>query len=92
LKEIRTFNQNIRIMGFVLTNETIEKYFGFLTRFDNETKKKLIMKLTESMEKKKKSKASLKDLSGAWEDSRTSDEIIRDIKNSRIEKRGDIEL
>lgn len=79
-------------MGFVLTNETIEKYFGFLTRFDNETKKKLIMKLTESMEKKKKSKASLKDLSGAWEDSRTSDEIIRDIKNSRIEKRGDIEL
>lgn len=32
----------------------IDKYFGFLTRLDNVTKKKLIVKLTESLEVKEK--------------------------------------
>jgi len=41
-------------MGLALTNETIEKYLGFLSRPDNESKKKLISKLTESMKEKKK--------------------------------------
>lgn len=79
-------------MGLALTDKTIEKYLGFLSRLDNESKKKLITKLTESMKEKKKSKVLLKDLSGAWDDSRSSDEIISEIRNSRIEKRGDIEF
>lgn len=79
-------------MGLALTNKTIEKYFGFLSRLDNESKKKLIIKLTESIEEKGKSGIKLMDLSGAWVDSRSSDEIIQEIRNSRVEKRGDIEL
>jgi phosphoribosylformimino-5-aminoimidazole carboxamide ribonucleotide (ProFAR) isomerase len=79
-------------MGLALTNKTIEKYFGFLIRLDNRSKKKLIIKLTESIEDKGKSKVDLKDLSGAWEDSRDSDEIIKEIRASRVNKQDDIEL
>lgn len=67
-------------MGLALTNKTIEKYFGFLIRLDNRSKKKLIIKLTESIEDRVKSNVSLKDLSGAWDDSRDSDEIIKEIR------------
>lgn len=79
-------------MGLALTNKTIDKYFGFLSRLDNGSKKKLIIKLTESIEDKEKSNVSLKDLSGAWEDSRDSDEIIKEIRNSRVNKQDNIEL
>lgn len=72
-------------MGLVLTNKTIDKYFGFLQRLDNGSKKRLIIKLNESIEEKKTS-INLRDLSGAWEDTRNSDEIIKDIRNSRVEK------
>lgn len=79
-------------MGIVLKNATIDKYFSFLTRLDNSSKKRLIVKLTESIEKKEKVSFDLKNLHGAWEDSRTSDEIIYDIKSSRIEKKISIDL
>lgn len=79
-------------MGLALTDKTIDKYFGFLSRLDNRSKKKLIIKLTESIEEKRKSNVSLSDLSGAWEDSRDSDEIIKEIRNSRVNKQDNIEL
>ena len=79
-------------MGLALTNNTIDKYFGFLKKFDNGTKKKLIIKLTESIEEKDKTNISLKDISGAWEDSRDSDEIIKEIRNSRVNKQDNIEF
>ena len=79
-------------MGLALTDKTIDKYFGFLSRLDNGSKKKLIIKLTVSIEEKGKSNVSLKDLSGAWEDSRDSDEFIKEIRNSRVNKQDNIEL
>ncbi len=79
-------------MGLVLTNKTIDKYFGFLRRLDNSSKKRLIIRLTESIEDKKTTTISLRDLSGAWEDSRNSDEIIKEIRNSRVEKQNNIEF
>ncbi len=79
-------------MGLTLTNSTIDKYFGFLSRLDNSSKKRLIAKLTESIEDKNEVKIKLKDLSGAWEDSRDSDEIINEIKNSRVNKHDNIEF
>ncbi len=72
-------------MSLALTNKTIDKYFGFLTHLDNGSKKKLIIKLTESIETTEGSKFELRDLFGAWEDSRDSDEIIKEIRNSRID-------
>lgn len=74
-------------MGFALTNKTIDKYFGFLARLDNNSKKKLIIKLTESIETTSDESFSLNDLFGAWEDRKDSDSIIKEIKNSRVEKK-----
>lgn len=79
-------------MSLALKNTTIDKYLGFLTKLDNVTKKRLIIKLTESIEVKEKKHFDLASLYGAWEDSRSSDEIINDIKNSRVEKKDSIEL
>lgn len=73
-------------MSLILTNSTIDKYFGFLTKLDNISKKKLIVKLTESIEVKEETDFDLASLYGAWEDSRSSDEIIKDIRDSRVEK------
>lgn len=78
-------------MRIALKNNTIDKYFGFLTKLDNISKKRLIVKLTESIEVKEQKPFDLKSLYGAWEDTRTSDEIIKDIRNSRIDKKS-IEL
>jgi len=73
-------------MSLALTNTTIDKYFGFLTKLDNISKKKLIIKLTESIEVKEETDFDLASLYGAWDDSRSSDEIIKDIRDSRVDK------
>lgn len=73
-------------MSIVLKNKTIDKYFGFLSKLDNFSKKRLIVKLTESIDVKEKKYFNLKHLYGSWEDSKSSDEIISDLRNSRVEK------
>lgn len=73
-------------MGLELTNSAINKYFRFLTKLSNSSKKKLIVKLTESMEDDTDSNFDLSSLYGAWEDSKSSDEIIQEIKDSRTDK------
>ena len=77
-------------MSLALTNNTIDKFFGFLSKIDNISKKKLIIKLTESIEFDEKKEFNLESLCGSWEDTRTSDEIIKDIRNSRVEKQDKI--
>ena len=71
-------------MSLALSNSTIEKYFGFLSKLDNLSKKKLIIKLTESIELHEDNNFKLDSLYGAWEDSRSSDEIIKEIRDSRF--------
>jgi hypothetical protein len=73
-------------MSMALTNNTIDKYFGFLTKLDIVSKKKLIVKLTESIEDKEENDFELASLYGSWEDSRSSDDIIKEIRDSRIDK------
>ena len=73
-------------MSLAVTNNTIDKYFGFLTKLDNVSKKKLIVKLTESIEIKEDKSYNLNYFYGAWDDSRSSDEINKDIRNSRVDK------
>lgn len=68
-----------------LNNKTLEKYFGLLKGLDNLSKKKLIIKLTESLETEVE-KGDLKTIFGAWEDDKDSDEIIKEIRKSRVEK------
>lgn len=68
-----------------LNNKTLEKYFGLLKGLDNLSKQKLIIKLTESLETEVE-KEDLKTIFGAWEDNKDSDEIIKEIRESRVEK------
>ena len=69
-----------------ISSKILDKYFGFLINLDNNSKKRLIIRLTESIETEKKENTDLNLLYGAWTDDRDSDEIIREIRDSRIEK------
>jgi hypothetical protein len=73
-------------MSIALSNKTIEKYLSFLTKLDNSSKKKLIIELTESIETGDEGKFDLHSLFGAWIDDKDSDEIIKEIRESRVEK------
>ena len=53
---------------------------------DVKSKKSLIIKLTKSIETKSKKEVDLNKMFGAWSDGRSSDEIILEIKNSRVDK------
>jgi hypothetical protein len=75
--------------NLTLNNKTLEKYFGMLRGLDNPSKKKLIIKLTESLEIKEE-KVDLRSLFGAWEDDKDSDQIIKEIRESRVEKAEDL--
>ena len=56
------------------------------------SKKKLIVKLTESIEINEPNEFDLSSLYGAWEDSRSSDEIIKEIIDSRVNKKDEIDF
>lgn len=68
-----------------LSNKILEKYVSLLKGLDTDSKRKIINRLTESLDSKEE-KVDSSALFGAWEDNRTSDEIINDIRESRIEK------
>lgn len=75
-----------------ISNKMVEMYFHYMRHLDSIDKKKLIIKLTESIEVKSDKKFDIESIFGAWEDNRTSDEIISEIKSSRTEKRNSLAL
>jgi hypothetical protein len=79
-------------MKLALTDKTINKYFKFLTSLDINSKKRLIIKLTESIETEQLKEFDLRNFYGAWNDSRDSDAIIKEIKDSRVNKTEEIKL
>ena len=72
-------------MGVSITNKTIDKLLGFLFRLDVESKKRLINRLSESVESEDENKNNLNTLFGSWVDSRDSDAIISEIRESCVE-------
>lgn len=72
--------------GLTISNKMLDKYFGYLKYLDDKAKKSLILRHTKSMNKKPKNNFDLNDFFGAWEDDKDTDEIISEIKSSRIEK------
>jgi hypothetical protein len=71
--------------NLTITNKVLDRYFGYLIRFDNNTKKKLIIKLTNSLELKESKSFDVASLFGAWKGDKSGDEIIEEIKKSRVE-------
>ena len=72
--------------GLVVTNKMLDRYFGFLKDLDRKAKKVIISRLTKSIKEDPKENLDLNGLFGAWEDSLDSDEIISEIRASRVEK------
>lgn len=78
--------------NLVVNNSTLDKYFGVLKNLDIDSKKNLIVKLTKSINSNPKSKLNLNKIYGSWHDSRTADEIIEEIEQSRFNNRNIEEL
>jgi putative component of toxin-antitoxin plasmid stabilization module len=70
-----------------INNKTIDKYFNYLKKLDNRSKKELIVRLTETLDLATSKSGDVSSLFGAWEDDRSSDEIIREIKELRVESK-----
>ena len=69
-----------------VSNKILDKYFSFLKALDINAKKRLIIKLEESIEFESSKNFELNTIFGAWEDDKDSDGIIKEIRDSRIEK------
>lgn len=67
-----------------LNIHTIDKFFSYLFNLNTSSKKKLIIRLTKSIQSKKSINIDLKSLYGTWDDNRDADEIIDFIKKSRV--------
>jgi hypothetical protein len=62
-----------------------EYYFGFLKNLNADSKLDLISKLSQSLKKEEKiQETSLQSLFGAYKSDDTADEIIADIRASRV--------
>lgn len=69
-----------------INNRSIDTFFGFLSHLGINSKRRLIMKLTESIDEPENKKRNLQALFGSWNDNRDSDTIIKDILDSRVNK------
>lgn len=68
-----------------LNTKTLDKYFSYLKKLDRASKKRLIKKLSEN-QPESEIKGVPAPLFGAWSDSKNSDQIIEEIRSSRVER------
>ncbi|NBC83256.1 MAG: hypothetical protein GVY19_07715 [Bacteroidetes bacterium] len=74
-------------MSLAFEKNKINSYFRLMKNWDIESKKDLIIKLTQSINDKAEDSHDFSSCFGAWDDERSADEIIDDIRNSRINNR-----
>ena len=77
-------------MNATITKRIVNSYLRYMRNWDTETKKDLIIKLTASIDSKSKDKYDFSSCFGAWEDNRSAEEIINDLRADR-ENKGEIE-
>lgn len=74
-----------------LDNSSLRKYIDLLRKLDIQSRKMIVSELTESINASEEDRDNdFFSLFGSWKDDRDSDEIIRDIRSSRVDNR-DIE-
>lgn len=74
-------------MNLAFENKKVNSYFRLMKNWDTESKKDLIIKLTKSINDKTEDKYDFSSCFGAWDDERSADEIINDIRNDRVDNR-----
>jgi len=70
-------------MTMQFSNKIVNNYINVMRTWDTEAKKKVIMKLTESINNSS-IKHDFSDTFGKWEDEKNADEIIKEIHNNRL--------
>lgn len=70
-----------------LNPKSIDNFFGFLSNMDTNSKKRLIIKLTESIDVNELSEKNIEPLFGAWIDDRDDESIISEVRSSRSNNR-----
>lgn len=75
-----------------LDNSSLKKYIDLLRKLDVKSRKKIVSELNDSIKESEDEKKGndFFSLFGSWNDDRDSDEIIKDIRSSRVDNR-DIE-
>lgn len=73
-------------MNISIANKKVNSYFRFMKNWDNESKKDLIIKLTESIDNESKRKYDFSSCFGAWKEDRSAEEIIEDLRKDRVNK------
>lgn len=73
-------------MSTIQEKRMVNSFFRFMKTWSNETKMDMIKKLTSSIDDKPKNKSDFSSCFGAWEDSRSADEIIDEIRSARLNK------
>jgi hypothetical protein len=69
------------------SNRMVENYFRFIRDWDSSAKKYLITKLTASIIEKSKDEFDFSSCYGAWEDSRSAEEIAGELRSDRVNQR-----
>jgi hypothetical protein len=71
-------------MSVAVTNRMVDSYFRVMRNWNTDAKKDLIIKLTASIDSKTNDDHDFSSCFGAWEDERTADEIINELKADRV--------
>lgn len=71
-------------MNSATNNRMINNYFRYMRNWDTDSKKSLIIKLTSSIESSSIERHDFSSCFGAWDDDRTSEQIINEIRSSRV--------
>ena len=74
-------------MNVAVTNRMIDSYFRFMRNWNTDAKKDIIIKLTASIDSKTNDDHDFSSCFGAWEDERTADEIINELRADRVNSR-----
>ena len=61
-----------------------DNYLGLLSSLSDDMKLRIINKLSEALIKKKDKTVSITKSFGAWNDDRSAEEIIKEIRDSRV--------
>jgi hypothetical protein len=73
-------------MSILIEKRIVNSYFRVMKNWDNETKKDLIIKLTKSIDEKYEDKFDFSSCFGAWDDERSADDIINELRSDRANK------
>ncbi|MEI6091002.1 MAG: hypothetical protein WCR42_11155 [bacterium] len=71
-------------MNSLVANRMVDNYFRLMRDWDTDSKKNLIVKLTSSINLKSNKKNDFSLCFGAWEDTRSADEISNELRADRV--------